>query len=259
MAAHEDRHWWFVARRRILDRLIARRIEPKSDCRVLEAGCGTGGNLSMRSFEHAAAFEPDAAARALATAKSMVEVRDGALPDRVPFPRNSFDLVAMLDVLEHVDDDLGSLRAVAERLAPGGRLVLTVPAYRFLWSRHDEFHHHKRRYRKDALLAVATAAGLQPSTSATSTRSCFRWWRRSDSPVACSAILARLTTRCRRPALTGCWAPCSRWSGICSAASRCPSACRWSWSPDGLTPCARQSMSSCALRPGPAPPPVSRM
>jgi SAM-dependent methyltransferase len=163
MAAHEDRHWWFVARRRILDRLIARRIEPKSDCRVLEAGCGTGGNLSMLGrFGHAAAFEPDAAARALATAKSMVEVRDGALPDRVPFPRNSFDLVAMLDVLEHVDDDLGSLRAVAERLAPGGRLVLTVPAYRFLWSRHDELHHHKRRYRKDALLAVATAAGLQP-------------------------------------------------------------------------------------------------
>jgi len=163
MAAHEDRHWWFVARRRILDRLIARRIEPKGDCRVLEAGCGTGGNLAMLGrFGRAAAFEPDASARALASAKSAAEVRDGALPDRVPFGPDSFDLVAMLDVLEHVEDDVGSLKAVAERLARDGRLVLTVPAYRFLWSRHDELHHHKRRYRKDGLLAVARAAGLQP-------------------------------------------------------------------------------------------------
>ena len=163
MAAHEDRHWWFVARRRILDRLIARRIEPKGECRILEAGCGTGGNLAMLGrFGLAAAFEPDPTARALASAKSAAEVRDGALPDRVPFARDSFDLVAMLDVLEHVEDDVGSLKAVAERLARDGRLVLTVPAYRFLWSRHDELHHHKRRYRKDGLLAVARAAGLQP-------------------------------------------------------------------------------------------------
>jgi SAM-dependent methyltransferase len=89
-------------------------------------------------------------------------VRDGTLPDRVPFAPESFDLVAMLDVLEHVDDDVGSLKAVAERLVRGGRLVLTVPAYRFLWSRHDELHHHKRRYRKEGLLAVARAAGLEP-------------------------------------------------------------------------------------------------
>jgi SAM-dependent methyltransferase len=163
MAAHEDRHWWFVARRRILDRLIARVIDPRGDCKILEAGCGTGGNLSMLGrFGRAAAFEPDANARALASAKSTLEVREGALPDRVPFAPDSFDLVAMLDVLEHVDDDVGSLKAVAERLARGGRLLLTVPAYGFLWSRHDELHHHKRRYRKGDLLGVAKAAGLQP-------------------------------------------------------------------------------------------------
>jgi SAM-dependent methyltransferase len=163
MAAHEDRHWWFVARRRILDRLIARRIEPQRDCKILEAGCGTGGNLEMLGrFGRAAAFEPDATARTLAIAKSVAEVRNGSLPDHVPFAPESFDLVAMLDVLEHIDDDVGSLKAVAERLVQGGRLVLTVPAYRFLWSRHDELHHHKRRYRKEGLVAVARAAGLQP-------------------------------------------------------------------------------------------------
>jgi len=113
-------------------------------------------------FGRAAAFEPDASARALASAKSALEVREGALPDCVPFAPDSFDLVAMLDVLEHVDDDIGSLKAVAERLARGGRLLLTVPAYGFLWSRHDELHHHKRRYRKGDLLGVARAAGLQP-------------------------------------------------------------------------------------------------
>lgn len=163
MAAYDDAHWWFVARRRILARVIARHVQPSAELRILEAGCGTGGNLPMlRKFGQVSAFEMDAGARHLARKRSGVEVRDGRLPDRVPFTAESFDLVALLDVLEHVEDDVGGLAAAARMLAPGGRLLLTVPAYQFLWSQHDELHHHKRRYDRRNLLRTLKAAGLEP-------------------------------------------------------------------------------------------------
>jgi len=163
MAANEDAHWWFVARRRILTDVIAQRVAPAKGCRILEAGCGTGGNLAMlRAFGDLSAFELDDGARRLATEKSGVEVRDGRLPDRIPFDSESFDLVATLDVLEHVDDDVGSLAALGEMLRRGGRVLLTVPAYSFLWSRHDDLHHHRRRYNRRRLVEVIRAAGLEP-------------------------------------------------------------------------------------------------
>ena len=164
MAAHEDSHWWCVARRRILSDGIARRIKPRAGCRILEAGCGTGGNLQMLCrFGRASAFEPEASARTVAAAKSGVEIREGALPDAVPFAPESFEMIAMLDVLEHVEDDAASLAALAQRLVRGGTLLLTVPAFPFLWSRHDELHHHKRRYRRRDLIAAVRAAGLVPT------------------------------------------------------------------------------------------------
>ena len=163
MAANEDQHWWFVARRKILTEVIARRIAPTKDCQILEAGCGTGGNLAMlRQFGQLNAFELDDGARDLAAKKSGIAVQSGRLPDRVPFDSESFDLVAMLDVLEHVDDDVGSLKAIAQSLKRDGRLLLTVPAYAFLWSAHDVSHHHRRRYNRRQLVSVARAAGLEP-------------------------------------------------------------------------------------------------
>lgn len=163
MAAVEDRHWWFVARRRILTSVLSRYVALPAGARLLEAGCGTGGNLAMLGrFGQVAAFEPDATARQLASRKAGVEVRDGLLPDPVPFEDGSFDLVAALDVLEHLDDDLNSLKALRKRLRPGGWVLMTVPAFPFLWSRHDESHHHKRRYRKTALKQVVREAGLEP-------------------------------------------------------------------------------------------------
>lgn len=163
MAAHEDRHWWFVARRRIVADVITKRIKPPRNCRILEAGCGTGGNISMlRNFGDVVAFEPDPQARKWAAHKAQVEIRDGRLPDCIPYAPDSFDVVAMLDVLEHVEDDIGSLRSAARSLARDGRLLLTVPAYGFLWSAHDAHHHHKRRYDRRGLVAVVRTAGLEP-------------------------------------------------------------------------------------------------
>lgn len=166
MAELEDGHWWFVARRRILSRILERVVALPPEARILEAGCGTGGNIPMLArFGAVAGFEPDAAARELAARKGRFDLREGALPDRIPFDPGSFDLVAALDVLEHVEDDRGSLTALADRLRPGGWALLTVPAFPTLWSRHDETHHHRRRYRKPGLLALARASGLTPVTT----------------------------------------------------------------------------------------------
>lgn len=163
MAELEDGHWWFLARRRILRETLRRYARLPARPRVLEAGCGTGGNLAMLAdFGQVSAFEPDAEARRHAAAKGAFEVRDGRMPHDIPFEADSFDLVCAFDVLEHVDDDLASLRALGQRLRPGGWMLLTVPAFPFLWSRHDETHHHKRRYLKAQLLARAREAGVVP-------------------------------------------------------------------------------------------------
>ncbi len=126
-------------------------------------GCGTGGNLCLlRKFGSVAALEPDEEARLLAGGKGPFDIRAGSLPDQMPFERESFDLVAAFDVIEHVEDDAGSLKAMADRLRPGGWLLATVPAFQFLWSRHDERHHHRRRYVKSEMIRHVAGAGLTP-------------------------------------------------------------------------------------------------
>jgi SAM-dependent methyltransferase len=163
MAELEQEHWWFVARRAILVETLTRLVDLPPAARVLEAGCGTGGNLAMLSrFGKVSAFEPSAQARRMARENGAFDVREGQLPDKIPFEPGGFDLVAALDVLEHVDEDLKSMRALWSQLRPGGWALITVPAFSFLWSAHDERHHHKRRYARDELVVRIRAAGLSP-------------------------------------------------------------------------------------------------
>jgi SAM-dependent methyltransferase len=77
----------------------------------------------------------------------------------MPFPDDSFDLAVSLDVIEHLEDDLAALRELRRVLAPGGALLVTVPAYQWLWSGHDEINHHHRRYTRRSLQRVAEQAG----------------------------------------------------------------------------------------------------
>ena len=162
MAELDSDHWWFVARRDILERLIERVIQPPKDARILEIGCGTGHNLSMLSkFGCVEATEMDATARSLASKRLGRAVTDAALPNLSAWPTDHFDLVALLDVLEHVPDDRSALAAIYERLKPGGKLLVTVPANKWMWSAHDVAHHHHRRYAKDELRRVAREFGFE--------------------------------------------------------------------------------------------------
>ncbi len=161
----EAKHWWFVARRQVIAALIDRHLDRKA-VRILEAGCGSGGNLQMLAqFGQVDAFEYDAPAREAAKAKSGLDIRFGALPGDLPFDDRRYHLIGLFDVLEHVEADTASLAALGGRLAEGGRILVTVPAFPFLWSRHDERHHHFRRYTRSSLTAVAQQAGLKVTYS----------------------------------------------------------------------------------------------
>jgi SAM-dependent methyltransferase len=161
MAQVEDTHWWFRGRRAIIHSVLKRLALP-ANAAILDAGSGTGGNLSMlSSFGRVHAMELDAEARALANKRGIVSVEEGELPGKIPFGDRLFDLVVLFDVLEHIEQDYSSLRAVNARLAPGGRLLLTVPAFEMLWSMHDTVHHHKRRYSLSPLTRMLGRAGYK--------------------------------------------------------------------------------------------------
>jgi SAM-dependent methyltransferase len=165
MRVLQDGHWWFEGRRRILRGLIGRLGLPKP-AQILEVGCGPGGNLAMlKQFGDVTALEPDDDSRAYAAERTGVRVEGGLLPGGLPFAPASFDLVCAFDVIEHVDDDAGSVAALARLLKPGGYLATTVPGQPWMWSRHDELHHHKRRYRLAPYRGMFEAAGLEVLTA----------------------------------------------------------------------------------------------
>jgi len=162
MAELDATHWWYRARRDILARLIQRSVPLPAEARILEVGCGTGHNLPMlQRFGRVDATEIDGFARVIASKRLGHAVVDAALPELKGVPDRSYDLVAILDVLEHVDQDRAALVSIARKLRPGGHILLTVPAHPWMWSSHDVANHHKRRYTKKTLKAVIADAGLK--------------------------------------------------------------------------------------------------
>lgn len=162
MAAVEDRHWWFVGRRRIVGGFL-QRLGLRPGRAVLEVGCGTGGNLQMLSrFGKVSAVECHEPAATWARTKSggQADIRTGFFPDEVDFEGRRFDLICMFDVLEHIEDDVAALRALLPALGEGGKIVLTVPAYPSLYGPHDNLLHHHRRYTRRALFDAVERAGL---------------------------------------------------------------------------------------------------
>ncbi|MBL1277263.1 MAG: class I SAM-dependent methyltransferase [Ectothiorhodospiraceae bacterium] len=157
----EDRHWWFRGRRAIVVSQLQTSHLPKQ-AKILDLGCGTGGNLAMLSqFGDVIGAELDEQAAIMARERGVAPVVRGKLPDALPLSASSFDCVTLLDVLEHIVDDRSTLMAVNKLLVPDGRVLITVPAFPFLWGPHDEAHHHQRRYRAKPLAALLRDTGFE--------------------------------------------------------------------------------------------------
>jgi SAM-dependent methyltransferase len=162
MAELDQTHWWYVARRRILAALIRRKINLPADTRILEIGCGTGHNFGMLGgFGTVDALEVDGPAREIASQRLGRPVGNAPLPALPGIADGSYDLIALLDVLEHIEDDEAALASIRRKLKPGGRILITVPANKWMWSAHDSVHHHFRRYAPGDLAKVAARAGTK--------------------------------------------------------------------------------------------------
>ena len=160
----EGTHWWFTARRRIILNLLKRYLPLRQGVSgrttVCDLGTGCGYNLkTFGEFYNAVGMDFSLEAARFAS-KCDTRVILGRLPDEVPFADSSFDVVLLLDVLEHIEDDVASLRAAARLVRPGGLVLCTVPAYQWLWDQNDDYFHHYRRYSLGQMRTLAESAGL---------------------------------------------------------------------------------------------------
>jgi SAM-dependent methyltransferase len=182
----EADHWWFEGRRRCIAAVLETQLKTVPRRRILDVGCGTGGMFPLLKRFGAvsgAEFSPDARARATRLYPD-VAVSACALPGDVP--QGPFELITAFDVLEHLDEPQASARALAERLAPGGQLLVTVPAFQFLWSAHDVALQHRRRYSARLLREHLEAGGLR-----------ITWHSFFNSSLFPAVVAARLVGRLR--------------------------------------------------------------
>jgi SAM-dependent methyltransferase len=157
----ENVHWWFVARRFIVEEILARQLHLPPGATVLDVGCGTGGVAACLAKRYQV-FGTDTSPLAVdfCRKRGLKNIHCGTLDD-APFSENQFEAILLLDVIEHIDNDENVLRQVWRLLRPGGFAVITVPAYNWLWSRHDDLNNHKRRYTASTLRAPIERAGFR--------------------------------------------------------------------------------------------------
>jgi SAM-dependent methyltransferase len=184
----EGKHWWFLGRRKIIEAFVENicREIGKRKPRILDVGCGTGANLQMLSqFGVAEGVDVSSEALEFCRARGLAKVKQGAA-ETLPYEDASFDLVTGLDVVEHLDDDVAGLREMHRVLRPGGRALLFVPAFMFLWGVQDDISHHRRRYTLRELKQHLGAAGFSIERATYANMTFFL-------PILIGRVLMRLT------------------------------------------------------------------
>ncbi len=158
-AAVERTHWWFTARRDIVLSVTDRYVPPGGA--ILDVGCGTGYFIeSLRDRYSAWGVDPSPISVRMCRERGLDGVVQGTAYDLSALDERRFDAVYFLDVIEHLDDDARALREALRVLRPDGLVVITVPAFMFLWSEHDVVNQHRRRYRRPQLEALMRGVGL---------------------------------------------------------------------------------------------------
>ncbi len=157
----ENEHWWFAARQKILFNFVEKIFNFPNHANMLDVGCGTGAILDMFSKKFNC-FGQDTSSDAIEFCKkrNLKNVYLGTL-NEIELERNTFDLITAFDVLEHIEDEISVLKEMKNLLKDDGRILVTVPAFQFLWGIHDEVTHHKRRYIKPSLKNVIEKSGLK--------------------------------------------------------------------------------------------------
>ena len=160
----EDHHWWFRSRRRVVASLLGN-VRLPAQPRILDAGCGTGRNLvELARLGEAEGVDASAEAVDFCRRRGLPWVQQAAL-ESLPYSEGRFDLISSTDVIEHLADPVPALAELRRVAAPGATLLLTVPAYQWLWSELDVSMHHHRRYSVSGLSEHVEAAGWQPVRS----------------------------------------------------------------------------------------------
>lgn len=153
----EEDHWWFRGKRLLLRALL----RDRHPGRVVDLGCGTGGVLRDWMREGVClGIDRSALALSICRTKGFPALVQGDLMT-LPLRPGSFDTVLALDVIEHLPDDVAFLESAAALCAPGGHVIVGVPAFQLLWSQHDVTFHHYRRYSAAQLVAAVSATGLR--------------------------------------------------------------------------------------------------
>ncbi len=159
MAEQARRHWWYRARRALAHEVLVSDGPPAGG--AIDVGCGTGENMAMLADEgRRMAVGTDLSVYALRHAVGEGRPVLAARAEDLPFASGAAAVLASMDVIEHLDDDALALSEYRRVLHPGGALLITVPAYMALWSEHDEWAAHRRRYRAAQLRAVVEGAGF---------------------------------------------------------------------------------------------------
>lgn len=162
LAATEGYHWWHGGMRAIVAALLEPLYGKRHDLRILDAGAGTGGNVRfLQRYGHVIGLDYEPLALELAgSALHSVLTRGSVMA--LPYADRQFDLVTSFDVLYHqgVPDEHTALREIWRVLDYGGRLVIRLPAYDFLYSKHDRAVHTRRRYTLSTVHELLQRAGF---------------------------------------------------------------------------------------------------
>lgn len=160
----EDVYWWYRGLRALVRELLARYAAPlKPPLTILDAGCGTGANLELlQTYGHAIGIDLSEEAIGFCRTRKVPASRTLlASITELPFPNAFFDLAVSFDVICNIPDDASAFREIARVLKPGGRFIVQLPAYSWLWSTHDVAVGHQRRYSRPGLRESLVQAGFQ--------------------------------------------------------------------------------------------------